>query len=146
MSIALSSRPASRPSSSPAAWNTSGFLAEAAKAGVIVISSAHDTATTVFLARGAVRVESMISAELFTFTPDTLLDEARDKASSSRHFVFPIVDENRALVGMLSKSDFLKPIPRELILVDHNELSQAVHGAEKRRGSSKSWIITASAA
>ena len=109
------------------------ILAEAEKAGVIVISSAHDTATTVFLARGAVRVESMISAELFTFTPDTLLEEAREKAASSRHFVFPIVDENRALVGMLSKSDFLKPIPRELILVDHNELSQAVHGAEKAR-------------
>jgi len=106
---------------------------EAEKAGVIVIGSAHDTATTVFLARGAVRVESMISAELFTFTADTLLDEAREKAASSRHFVFPIIDENRALVGMLSKSDFLKPIPRELILVDHNELSQAVHGAEKAR-------------
>ena len=110
-----------------------GVLAEADKAGVIVISSAHDTATTVFLARGAVRVESMISAELFTFTPETLLEEAREKAASSRHFVFPIVDENGALVGMLSKSDFLKPIPRELILVDHNELSQAVHGAEKAR-------------
>ena len=35
--------------------------------------------------------------------------------------------------GMLSKGDFLKPIPRELILVDHNELSQAVHGADKVR-------------
>ncbi len=87
------------------------ILQEAEKAGVIVISSAHDTATTVFLARGAVRVESMISAELFTFTPDTLLDVAREQAASSRHFVFPIVDENRALVGILSKSDFLKPSP-----------------------------------
>ena len=103
----------------------------AAKAGVILISSGHDTATTVLLARGAVRVGSMISAELFTFTPDTLLEEARDKASASRHFVFPIVNEHRVLVGILSKSDFLKPIPRELILVDHNELSQAVHGADK---------------
>jgi len=105
----------------------------AGRAGVIVITSPHDTATTVLLARGAVRVESMISAELFSFTPDTLLEEARDKAMSSRHFVFPIVDEKGVLVGMLSKSDFLKPIPRELILVDHNELSQAVHGADKTR-------------
>jgi len=106
---------------------------EAQKAGVTVISSAHDTATTVLLARGAVRVESMISAELFTFNAETPLDEAREKAASSRHFVFPVVDENGALVGMLSKSDFLKPIPRELILVDHNELSHAVHGADKVR-------------
>jgi manganese-dependent inorganic pyrophosphatase len=106
---------------------------EANKAGVTVIGSDHDTATSVLLARGAVRVESLISAELSTFTPDTLLDEARDKASASQHFVFPIVDEKGKLVGILSKSDFLKPIPRELILVDHNELSQAVHGAEKVR-------------
>ena len=112
---------------------SAAILKEAEEAGVIIISSIHDTATTVFLARGAVRVESMISAELFTFTPETLLEDARDKAASSRHFVFPIIDENRVLVGMLSKSDFLKPVPRELILVDHNELSQAVHGAEKVR-------------
>jgi len=109
------------------------IIDEAARAGVILISSAHDTATTVLQARGAVRVESMISSELFSFTPDTLLDEAREKAASSRHFVFPVVDENGVLLGMLSKSDFLKPIPRELVLVDHNELSQAVHGADKVR-------------
>jgi manganese-dependent inorganic pyrophosphatase len=109
------------------------ILQEAAAAGVTVISSAHDTATTVLLARGAVRVETMISSELFSFTPDTLLEDAREQAASSRHFVFPVVGENDALVGILSKSDFLKPIPRELILVDHNELSQAVHGAEKSR-------------
>jgi manganese-dependent inorganic pyrophosphatase len=109
------------------------ILKEATKAGVIIISSAHDTATTVFMARGAVSVETMISSELSTFTADTLLDVAREKAASSRHFVFPVVDEVGGLVGMLSKSDFLKPIPRELILVDHNELSQAVHGAEKMR-------------
>ncbi len=35
------------------------------------------------------------------------------------------------LVGILSKSDFLREIPRQLILVDHNELSQAVRGADK---------------
>ena len=31
----------------------------------------------------------------------------------------------------MSKSDFIKPVPRRLILVDHNELSQAVAGADK---------------
>ena len=32
---------------------------------------------------------------------------------------------------MLTKSDFLKTVPRQLILVDHNELTQAVHGADR---------------
>jgi manganese-dependent inorganic pyrophosphatase len=31
----------------------------------------------------------------------------------------------------LSKADFLKPVERKLILVDHNELSQAVSGADE---------------
>lgn len=105
--------------------------AEAEQAGVVMISSPHDTATSVLLARGAVKVERMLSAELATFRPETSLDEAREKAAASRHFIFPVVDEHGVLVGILSKSDFLKTIPRQLILVDHNELSQAVHGAEK---------------
>ena len=48
----------------------------------------------------------------------------RRPASSSRS-----TDDHGLLVGILSKSDFLKPIPRQLILVDHNELTQAVRGA-----------------
>lgn len=103
----------------------------AKKAGVTVISSPHDTATTVLLARGAVRVERMIERDVRTFKPDTLLEEARRIAAESSAFVFPVLDEGGGLVGILSKSDFIKPIQRQLILVDHNELSQAVHGASE---------------
>ncbi len=41
-----------------------------------------------------------------------------------------MLDQHRNLRGILAKADFLKPIPRQLILVDHNELTQAVDGAE----------------
>ena len=103
----------------------------AAKAGVPLASSPHDTASSVLLARGAAKVERMLSAELNTFSPDTPLSVARETAAISHAFVFPIVDDHGVLVGILSKSDFLRPIPRQLILVDHNELSQAVPGADK---------------
>jgi manganese-dependent inorganic pyrophosphatase len=42
-----------------------------------------------------------------------------------------VLGEEGVLVGVLKKSDFLKPAPRRLILVDHNEISQAVPGADK---------------
>lgn len=103
----------------------------ATDAGVPIISSRHDTATTVLLARGAVRVERMLDPDFTTFTPDTPLELARERAANSPSFVFPILDKDGALVGVLSKSDFIKSIPRRLILVDHNELSQAVLGADK---------------
>ena len=105
--------------------------AKARAADVTVISSPHDTATSVLLARGAVRVERMIESDYRSFQPDTLLEEARQLAAGSAAFIFPVIDEHGLLVGILSKSDFLKDIPRQLILVDHNELAQAVRGAEK---------------
>jgi manganese-dependent inorganic pyrophosphatase len=98
---------------------------------VTLIASPHDTATTVLLARGAVRVEQMIQTEYASFFPDTPLEEARVRAAQSAQFVFPVLDEEGKLIGILSKSDFLKPIPRQLILVDHNELTQAVRGADQ---------------
>ncbi len=107
---------------------------EAARAGgVTVITSPYDTATTVDLARGAVRVGRMLEPEYLSFTPDTLLEHVREKAAHSAAFVFPIVDEDGVLVGILAKSNLLKTPERQLILVDHNELSQAVKGADKVR-------------
>ncbi len=105
--------------------------ATARAADVTMIASPHDTATSVLLARGAVRVGRMVETEYQSFAPDTRLDEARSRAAHSESFVFPVLDEHGALVGILSKSDFLKEIPRQLILVDHNELTQAVRGADK---------------
>ncbi len=104
-------------------------LAAAKKKGTIVISSPYDTATTVLLARSSVTAERMLYADFDSIHPERTLDEARREVAMSSQFAFPVVGESGELEGILSKSDFLKPIPRQLILVDHNELSQAVNGA-----------------
>ena len=98
--------------------------------GVTMATSPYDTATTVLLARGAVKVGRKLDSEYMSFPPDALLARARHDAAASAQFMFPVIEEER-LVGILSKSDFLKTIPRQLVLVDHNELSQAVAGADK---------------
>ncbi len=105
----------------------------ATAAGVTIISSPHDTAISVDLARGAVRVGRMLEPEHVSFTPDTLLEQVREVAAHSAAFVFPIVDEDGVLVGILAKSNLMNKAERQLILVDHNELSQAVKGADKVR-------------
>ena len=106
------------------------ILESAARHGVTIATSPYDTATTVLLARGAVKVGRKLDSEFVSFAPDTLLTVAREEAASSAQFIFPVIAEER-LVGILSKSDFLKTIPRQLILVDHNEISQAVAGANE---------------
>jgi len=105
-------------------------LEAAIQHGVTIATSPYDTATTVLLARGAVKVGHKLDSEFVSFPPDALLAKAREEAAPSAQFIFPVIEEER-LVGILSKSDFLKTIPRQLILVDHNELSQAVAGADE---------------
>ena len=100
-------------------------------AGVTMMVSPTDTATTVLMSRGAVRAGRMVETEFLSFQKDLRLAEARHAAADSSAFVFPVINEHGALCGILSKSDFIKEIPRQLILVDHNELDQAVRGADQ---------------
>ena len=104
-------------------------LGAARQTGVTVIASPWDTATSVFLARGAVVAEQVLEKCKVSFDADRPLASARRAAILSNQFIFPVLDEEGRLDGLLSKSDFLKPVARRLILVDHNELSQAVPGA-----------------
>jgi manganese-dependent inorganic pyrophosphatase len=106
------------------------ILAAARERGTVVISSPYDTATTVLLARSSITAERMLYADYESLDPDLPLEEARKEIALSSQFAFPVLGEDGRLQGILSKSDFLKPVSRQLILVDHNELSQAVKGAD----------------
>jgi manganese-dependent inorganic pyrophosphatase len=105
------------------------ILALASERGSVIIDSPHDTATTLLLARSSVRAGRMIYEDFNSFSPDLPLDEAAREVALSPQFAFPVLDTERRVIGVISKSDFLKPVPRQLILVDHNELTQAVDGA-----------------
>ena len=105
------------------------IVALAKKSGTSIIRSPWDTATTVFHARGAVVASHMLEEGGLVFDADMSLAHARKLAVLSPQFVYPVLDAEGRLEGILSKSDFLKPPARQLILVDHNELSQAVPGA-----------------
>lgn len=107
------------------------ILAAARARGVSLLRSPHDSVTTAMLARAAVTVAHMVHRQFLTFREDDALASARQRAIGSNFQAFPVVDEQGRLAGILSKSDFLKKVDRRLILVDHNELSQAVPGADQ---------------
>mgnify|MGYP002630588180 CR=1 FL=1 len=98
---------------------------------VAVILSPHDTATTANLSRAAMSVKHVLHEHFLTFQPEENLGSVRALASGSNFHAFPVVDADGKTVGIFSKSDLLKEVDRKLILVDHNELSQAVRGADK---------------
>ena len=106
-------------------------LDAAQKQNVTVITSPHDTATTASLCRAAVAVRHVVNEEFLCFRENAPLAAVREEAMSSGYLAFPVLGNDGETVGILSKTDFLKTVTRKLILVDHNELSQAVQGAEE---------------
>lgn len=105
------------------------LLSQARACGTAVISSPYDTATSVIFARGAVITRHVLEETDDRIDADMTLTAARRAVALSNKFIFPVLDEGGRLEGILSKSDFLKAPARQLVLVDHNEVSQAVLGA-----------------
>lgn len=103
----------------------------AQKNEVSLLVSPHDSATTTMLCRSAISVEHMKHEHFLSFREDESLSAIRDVAVASQFQAFPVLDAGKRVVGVLSKTDFLKKVDRKLILVDHNELSQAVRGADQ---------------
>ena len=106
-------------------------LQAAERQNVSLISSPHDTATTAALCRGAISVRHVLEEDFLAFREDSPLTEVRRRAAASGFPAFPVLDAEDRAVGILSKTDLLKRFDRRLILVDHNELTQAVAGADQ---------------
>lgn len=110
---------------------TEEIVAEARRNEVSLIISPVDTATTAMLCRAAVPVRHVQDEHFLAFHRDEPLRRVRDLATQSPFPAFPVVDDDQRVVGILTKSHFLRPPDRRLILVDHNELTQAVAGADE---------------
>ena len=107
------------------------ILAQAKSAGVSIIISPWDSATTAWGVRTASTISRVIEKEFSSFHPDTRIAEVRRKMMSFTAPAAMVIDDDGILVGVLSKSDILKPVQTRLVLVDHNEMTQAVTGAEE---------------
>lgn len=110
---------------------TKGLLQLAIANKVAVIRSPHDTATTAMRIKSARSIDSAVNRDFVTLTSKQLVEDARRSLSRTPQFMFPVVDDDGKLVGVLSKSDLVDPPKTQLVLVDHNELTQAVPGADQ---------------
>ena len=73
----------------------------------------------------------MDTEDLLKFTLLTTVDDAIGVMAKVRHRYFPILDEEGKYCGMLSRRNILSLQKRRIILVDHNESTQAVEGFEQ---------------
>ncbi len=108
-----------------------GLLQLAKANNVTVINSPLDTATTTMRIKMARQIDDAIDTDAITLHSKDPVAEVRRSVDRSRQKLFPILDDNGQLYGVLSKTDLVNPPRPKLVLVDHNELSQAVVGADE---------------
>ncbi len=94
-----------------------------------VYISKLDTADTHRLLNLSVPVKSIMTTDVPSVSENDYLDNARELLLQVDYRGLPVLDEQR-LVGIITRSDIIQRKPRKLILTDHNELSQAVDGAD----------------
>ncbi len=99
--------------------------------GVSVISSPHDTATTAWFVRTASTIEKLVDRKFSALNAEARIADIRRKFSQLSSHAMMVTGEDNLLLGILTKTDLLKPVPTRLVLVDHNELTQAVPGADE---------------
>ena len=99
--------------------------------GCTVITTPHDTYTTARLINQSMPISYFMSQNnLITFSDEDYLDDIRDTMASLRYRDFPILNADGKYVGMISRRNLLGATGKQIILVDHNEKSQAVRGME----------------
>lgn len=104
----------------------------ASERGVIVISTEYDTYTVARLMNQAIPVSFFMKQreKLIGFKTRDYIEDIQDIMAKKRFRDFPIEDEEGKYVGMISRRNLLGAGKKNIILVDHNEKTQAVFGID----------------
>ncbi len=103
----------------------------AAEKGCTIITTPHDTYTVARLINQSMPISYFMTGKnLITFKTDDFIDDIRSVMVNKRHRHFPIVDVYGRYCGMISRRSLLDMEKKRIILVDHNEKTQAVDGIE----------------
>ena len=97
----------------------------------VLITTEYDSFTTARLIHQSMPIKFfMTKKNLVTFELEDPIYEVSETMSKIRHRDFPVLDEQRKYVGMFSRRNLINMAKKNIILVDHNEKSQAVDGIE----------------
>ena len=99
--------------------------------GCAIIQTKYDTYMASRLINQSMPIDYFMRKEGFvTFTTEDFIEDIKAVMADKRHRDFPILDKEGRFIGMVSRRDLLNVRKKDIILVDHNEVSQAVDGLE----------------
>ena len=108
------------------------LIQKAKEQSIVIIQTPYDTFTTARLINQSIPVKFyMTSGPLTVFRMNDYVDDIKDIMAKKRFRDFPILDRHGRFKGFISRRRFLGASKKKVILVDHNERSQAVDGIEE---------------
>ena len=108
------------------------IVARAKEKGCYILTTPYDTYAASRLVTTAAPVRHfMRTNRLLKFSVNTPVEDAQKVMASVRHRYFPILDENGKYCGVISRRNLLNVHRKQVILVDHNERTQAVDGLDQ---------------
>lgn len=107
------------------------IVERAKKMNVSLITSPYDSATTSWIIRSASFLDDVYGTEIISFHPDEKVRDVQKRISRKYAPLYFVTNTSKQLLGIFSKTDIFRPPTTKIVLVDHNELSQAVSGADQ---------------
>ena len=99
---------------------------------IVIIQTPHDTFTAARLINQSIPVKFFMSRDnLETFHLKDYVEQVKEVMSKTKYRDFPIMDNKGKFYGFLSRRRLMTSRKKQVILVDHNEKSQAVNGIEE---------------
>lgn len=109
------------------------FRAKAEANDVSVIISPYTTSASSMLIAYATPVSEMADYKTEPVHISDTIAKIRPLLQKSPARCLPVIDDNKKVIGLISEHGLLQEPNIELVLVDHNEIEQAVDGAENYR-------------
>ena len=98
---------------------------------IVVIQTPHDTFTAARLINQSIPVKYFMSKDnLETFHLEDYVEDVKEIMAKTKYRDFPILDKEGNFCGFISRRRLMTSRKKQVILVDHNEKSQAVDGIE----------------
>lgn len=99
---------------------------------IVIITTPHDAFTAARLINQSIPVKYFMSKDNLTvFNTTDYVEPVKETMTKKRFRDFPVVDRKGHFYGLMSRRRLLDACKKQLILVDHNEKSQAVEGIEE---------------
>ncbi|MDP2791458.1 MAG: putative manganese-dependent inorganic diphosphatase [Rectinemataceae bacterium] len=105
----------------------------AEKKGVSILTSPYDTSSTALLVLYSAPVITVADGGIAPLSRRDWIKTAKQAIAKSPSRSVPVVDDDGKVIGLFTEGDLIKEANIEVIMVDHNEFSQAVEGIDHYR-------------